>query len=369
MKWLRRLLIPLSLLAIFLLFRRLPGVLQTADPIPGLTGPDRTLLRIWIAGSPGGGQAWLTSRLRAWEKANPGVRTYLRIVEPAEALSPDAVLPDVLLYLPGDFDSPDALFTPLAQDAALLREALLRCGRWRSLQYALPLCWAGWVLAIDSALEPGTARTPAPTTLLGRPAADPQATPVPGYPLQAAGASACPLQSAGGAALFSLQLLLPPEGRPPLPDSIGQLSPKDVYSAFQRRECATAMLTTGQATAFTALVANGSGFPFRIMTPPEIVTDQVWLASLTPDAPPEAAALLAFLTARDAQTELAAQGLHTVRSDLTLYAAGFSADVEAAAATGLTAINAYADPAEVQSAAWQSLQGTRPFAEALLPLL
>lgn len=294
--------------------------------------------------------------------------TYLRTVTPEEALSPDAVLPDIILYMTGDFTAPDSLFTPLTGQQHI-RESLLRCGRWKGEQYGLPLCWGAWVLAIDSALEPGTAVTPAPTTLLGKPAATAAPSAAPGYPLEAASASACALQSPGGAALFSLQCILPQSERPPLPEDIAQLTPAEVYAAFQSRKCATAMLTTGQATAFTSLVIAGKGFPFRIIVPGEVVTDQVWLASVTQGASAEAAALLTFLTGMDAQQALTSQGLHTVRDDLRLYAANFSAEVEQAADNALSAINAYLPVQDVQSAAWQALHGTLGFSEALAPLM
>lgn len=364
----RLLLMLACLLCIGALLHILPGLLRTGSTVPGLDSPQRTLLRIWITGSPGGAQAWLTSQLRSWEKQHPGTMTYLRTVSPDEALAPDAVLPDVILYMPGDFTAPDTLFTPLTGSFSV-REPLLRAGRFRGVQLGLPLCWGAWVLAIDGALEPETVATPAPTTLLGRPAATDTPLDTRDYPLQAASEAACALQSPGGAALLSLQCILSREERPPLPEDFAQPAPTTVYAAFQARQCATAMLTTGQATAFTSLTAAGRGFPFRIMTAAEIVTDQVWLASLTPDAPAQAGELLAFLTSHGAQQALVSQGLHTVRDDLTLYTAGFSHDVESAGRAALSAVNAYLPSEQIQSAAWQAFQGSIGFSEALLPLL
>ena len=316
---------------------------------------------------------WLKSQLRQFEKLHPGISTYLRTVSSDELTQPDAVLPDILLYMPGDVTEPAAYFLPLSGEMAardgLLREELLRCGRWRDAQYGLPLCWGAWVLAIDSTLEPGSATTPAPTTLLGRPAAtaDASATPERGYPLEAAMQNECALQSPGGAALFTLGVLL--KEHPPLPEGFGTLSSGEVYAAFQRRQCATAMLTTGQATAFAGLTSGGSGFPHRIMAADEVITDQVWLASVTADAPPEAALLLAFLTSADAQKSLSGQGLQTVRRDVLLYAAGLSSKVESAARQSLSAINAYVPTAEVQSAAWQFFTDRITLNDALLPLM
>ncbi len=355
------------------LIARLPSLLNSTAPVPGLTAAERVLLRIWMVDAPGGGQAWLKQQLKAFEKANPGVSTWLRTVSPEDLADPEAVLPDVVLYMPGNVTSPEMHFLPLTGDMAardgLIREELLRCGRWRGEQYGLPLCWGGWVLAIDSALEPGSAVTPAPTTLLGRPAAteSASATAEPGYPLEAASAAVCSLQSPGGAALFTASLLL--DKHPPLPEDFGALASADVYAAFQRRACATAMLTTGQATAFASLTSGGSGFAHRLLVPEEIITDQVLLASVTADAPREAALLLSHLASADAQKALSAQGLHTVRNDLTLYAAGTSARVEQSGKRALSVINAYIPCEQIHQAAWAVFQGQMSVAEALLPLM
>lgn len=372
-RWIRALTALLSVALIGLLIVGLTSMNGTNQVIPGLTGKERTLLRIWVVDGPGGAVSWLKGQLKTFEKKHPGVSTYLRKVDAAELSDRDTVLPDVVLYIPGNLTAPESLFLPMTGEAiiredGLVREELLRCGRWQGKQYGLPLCWAGWILAIDSALEPGTAATPAPTTLLGKPAAtDANTPPELGYPMEAAQHTDCTLQAPGGTALFTLGLLL--EKHPPLPNDFATLSSGDVYAAFQKRQCATAMLTTGQVTAFEGIVSGGGGFPFRIMAADEVVTDQVWLASITPDAPKEAALLLARLTSAEAQKSLAAQGLFTVRRDLTLYAAGTSAKVEQAGRASLAAINAYIPTEDVRSDAWQFFQGTRTLDEALLPLL
>lgn len=364
----------LCLLLIILTVLALPALMAEEADIPGLAAKDRVLLRIWMVDAPGGGQAWLKSQLKTFEKKHPGISTYLRTVPAEELAAPGAVLPDVVLCMPGNVAEPQTLFLPLSGDmvgreTSAIHEELLRCGRWQGQQYGLPLCWGAWVLCIDSALEPGSALTPAPTTLLGRPAAtdSPTATTEPAYPLAEASQAECALRSPGGAALFTLAALL--EKHPPLPEDFGTLDANEVYAAFQRRQCATAMLTTGQETALSALVSGGGGFPFRTMVPQEIITDQVWLASVTSAAPREAALLLAHLTSAEAQKALSTQGLHTVRDDLTLYAAGTPSRVEQAARLSLTAFNAYQDRENIRSAAWQFFQGTLEKSEALLPLL
>ncbi len=363
--------IPMRLLALLLTVSLMLATawVMKEEPVSMLPqARERSLLRIWVTSSVGGGTAWLREQLKAWEKQHPGVMTYLRTVSPEEPLGEDAVLPDVILYMPGDFTSPQALFSPLT-GSMTAREELLRSGRWQGQQYGLPLCWGAWVLAIDGALEPDMAATPAPTTLLGRPAATeaPMATEKPGFPLEAANQAEIPLQAPQGASLFALLQLV--DQKPGLPPDFAQLTPAEVYSGFRARRYASAMLTTGQLTAFSGLSSAGKGFPFRVMVPQEIITDQVWLGSVVQGAAKEAASLLAFLTAPEAQKALSGQGLHTVREDLRLYAAGTEAQVESAAARGLTAINAYIAPEEAASAAWRVFEGRENLSEALMGIL
>ena len=321
--------------------------------LPGVEAPARHLLRIWVCSSVGGGESWLRDCLKSWEKQNPGTMTFLRVVSPEELTRPDAVLPDVLLYTPGTITAPQELFVPLS-NAVGIREPLLRAGRWQMQQYGLPLCYAGYALAIDSSIEPELAVTPSPTTLLGKPAATaaPQATVTPELP-----ENVLPL-APRGCGLFTLGCLM--EQRPPLEST---LTTAEVYRQFQSRQAAAALLTTGQITALSGV------FPFRVLTPGEVITDQVWLASVTADAPPEAALLLAFLTSTDAQKDLSVQGLQTVRRDVLLYAAGLSSKVESAARQLLSAINAYIAAEEVHSAAWQFFTDRITLNDALLPLM
>ena len=321
--------------------------------LPGTQAPQRRLVRVWVCSPIGGGESWLRECLKAWEKQNPGVMTFLRTVTPDEITRQDAVLPDVLLYTPGTVDAPQELFTPVSGITGL-REPLLRAGRWQGQQYGLPLCYAGYALAIDSAAEPYPAATPAPTTLLGRPAATAQAaaSPTPGIPENVA-----PL-APGGCGLFTLGILA--EQHAPLSSTLNQ---QEVYQQFRARKAPAALLTTGQITALQG------AFPFRVITPSEIITDQVFMASLFPGADESAAGLLAWLVSPECQRKLSAQGLYTAREDLRLYATGTEALMETAAARCITAINAYLSPEEVQSAAWQYFNGQQGLSTALAPLL
>ena len=338
------------------------------ERLPGAELARGRLVRVWVVSSVGGGESWLRACLKEWEAAHPGVMTYLRAVSAEELVREDAVLPDILLYTPGDLTTPEALFTPLS-GTEIIREPLLRCGRWRGQQYGLPLCYGGYVLAIDGALEPQHAATPAPTTLLGRPAAtaSPDATATPGFPLAAAQKADTPLVCPRGAAGFTLACLLAPEERPALREPAP--APAEAYRCFLAQQASAAVLTTGQSTALEGVAASGKGFAYRVLTPSEVITDQVWLGSLFPGAGEDAASLLAHLISPAAQKRLASQGLYTVREDLKLYASGVPGLMERAAARSLTAISAYADPDEVNSAAWQVLSGREGLSAALMPLL
>lgn len=342
------------LLTVLLLWLGL-RVKPAQESLPGNENAQRHLLRIWICSSPGGGESWLRSCLKGWEKQHPEVMTFLRSVSAAELDREDAVLPDILLYTPGDVTAPEAHFAPLTGIDGL-REPLLRAGRWRGQQYGLPLCYAGYALAISNEAEPYLAVTPAPTTLLGHPAATGQsdATATPGLP---DGAS---LLAPKGCGLFTLGMLL--TERPTPGEDIAAADTGDVYTRFRAHQADAALLTTGQITALNGVL------PCRVITPSEIITDQVWFASLFTGADETAAQLLAYLVQPESQKLLSQQGLYTVREDLRLYATGTEGLIESAART-LTAINAYVPAADVEAAAWQYFHKRSGLNEALLPLL
>lgn len=353
----------LAVTAVVLLVQ--PGAPQKG--LPGVDDADRELLRVWVVSAIGGGQAWLTSALRSYEREHPGVMTYLRSVQAEELTAMDAVLPDLVIYMPGDVTDP-SLFAPLS-GAFEADEALLRCGRWQGRQMAVPLCWTGYLLAVSASLDP-SAPTPAPTALLGRPAVTQSAatTPSPGYPLTAANQTDEALQAALGAPLFALCLL--PEVRPSLPASFGTFTQAEVYQRYLASSCASAVLTGGQVLALEGLAAAGKAPAFRVMAPDTVITDQVWLGSIPKSASPLAAELLGWLTGQTSQRLLSAQALHPASSALRLYPVGAPALLlDRAAARSLTAINAFIPREDVHISADQAFRGLISLDEALLPLI
>ena len=215
-------------LSVFLLI--LSGVLAfylhgQNRPIAGLSGDNRTLLRVWMLHSPGGAARWVETQLSTYERQHPGVLIYLRQVSADELTAEEALLPDVVLYRPGDIPDPDGLFLPISGDAPIFA-GLLSGGR----QVAYPLCWGAWVLAVDSAYDPQTAATPAPTTLLGRPSStlSPEQTPAL-FPLEKANAANCPLLSPGGCALYALREIFVNQAYPRWTDDFAQFPSDAVY--------------------------------------------------------------------------------------------------------------------------------------------
>lgn len=92
-------------LSVFLLI--LSGVLAfylhgQNRPIAGLSGDNRTLLRVWMLHSPGGAARWVETQLSAYERQHPGVLIYLRQVSADELTAEETLLPDVVLYRPDD---------------------------------------------------------------------------------------------------------------------------------------------------------------------------------------------------------------------------------------------------------------------------
>lgn len=354
------------LATVTLLLLRVPEAPQT---LPGTREPERKLISIWTVSSIGGGQAWLQKALSVYEKRNPGTLTYLRSVRAEEWNAESTARPDLIVYMPGDFTDGEG-FAPVSGQLRV-EEALLRCGRWRGEQLGVPLCWGAYVLAIGGELEPENAATPSPTTLFGRSSQtpDPVSTQAPDYPYQAASQAREPLQCARGAAMFALGLTLERARMAALPESFGTLDQTQVYARFASGACASAVLTTGQAMALDGRILAGESSACRYMVADEIVTDQVWLASLSQGADESAAELLAWLLSEDAQRLLSQQGLHPVDSGLRLYGSGVPAQVERAADHGLTAVNAYIGRGETAQAAWQFFQEASTLSEALLPIL
>lgn len=122
-------------------------------PIAGLSGDNRTLLRVWMLHSPGGAARWVETQLSAYERQHPGVLIYLRQVSADELTAEETLLPDVVLYRPGDITDPDGLFLPISGDAPIFAGLLSDGGRWRIRFAGARGCWR-WIRRMIRKLPP-----------------------------------------------------------------------------------------------------------------------------------------------------------------------------------------------------------------------
>lgn len=149
----------------------LPGLWQSLAP-PDTNRMDERLrparlrtLTVWMMKEDVGDGKLLRAACSAFEKANDGVRVFLRTVHAEELYAQDTVLPDVILFCTGEIAAPEMLL-PLMEShvSGMYAGKSLAVPLWLSPNVlSLPLDWFG-----ESA-----ARTPVPQSLLAH------ATPVP----------------------------------------------------------------------------------------------------------------------------------------------------------------------------------------------
>lgn len=310
---------------------------------PGIHVPDARVLTVWVLGDDISGMGFLRNRSAAFEKANPGLRVYLRMADAAELTAADAVLPDVLVLGPGDVTAPETLLTPLVEDSLL--SGALRAGRWQDRQYALPFAISGYVLAVDNAVIPATDIQQAPIPSLWddqfRAPDTQEDTPITPnvLPWDALAASFTPrtqqgkrkiaatyaLQAPGGTPLMLLATLS--ESRqstldaPALPEDFMACTPKKAYSDFTAKSAHGVMLTLPQWRSFQALVSAGKGFAAQAYVPTFAFTDLYLAAGVIKASkkPETALAFVKHLVSIDGQTALGKYGLLSVLPGMHLY--------------------------------------------------
>ena len=113
-------------------------------PIAGLSGDNRTLLRVWMLHSPGGAARWVETQLSAYERQHPGALIYLRQVSADELTAEENLLPDVVLYRPGDIPDPDGLSCRFRAMRRFSRGCCPAGGRWRIRFAGARGCWR-WI--------------------------------------------------------------------------------------------------------------------------------------------------------------------------------------------------------------------------------
>ncbi len=297
---------------------------------PGISAPEKRLLRVWLMEDTLSASSWLKRQSSRMENAQRGVSVYLRTARPQELLQPDAVLPDLIIFRPGAINNPESLFLPLTGEFPLA-DGALRAGKWQAVQYAVPVCMDGYVLAYDPALTGVAAATPAPTPLLGI-GAVPSATPEPetttsfddllaslakiprgkdtAYDFQCAAGMPLMLLSSmrGGTAGF-------PAGA--LPSNFGSVSRDTVYGEFLSGRCRAAILPSRHLRSLAS-----QNKPFAFLTPSLPATDMYLAAGVVQGEGRDLALnYLLMLLSPEGQQDLSPNGLMAVSQAISPYGA------------------------------------------------
>ncbi len=151
------------------LLAAMPGLLSSLSQqdgqrmSPRLRPSKAQPLVIWLLRDPTDSGKHLRKQIALFEQANPSARVFLRNGDAQDLLAENAVLPDVVLFAPGDLLSPGQVLLPLVATHSL-SPALLLAGQSALTQYALPLWFSPNLLAVPSSLlPPALVATPQPT--------------------------------------------------------------------------------------------------------------------------------------------------------------------------------------------------------------
>jgi hypothetical protein len=307
---------------------KVQGTRSEALP-PGISAPEKKLLRVWMVGDPVGAAGWLKRQAAYLEQAQGGAMVYLRTARPQELIQPETVLPDLVIFGPGAVKAPESLFVPLAGDFPL-GEGAKRAGRWQLEQYAMPICLDGYALAYDPSVSGLPAATPAPTPLLGI-GGMPSATPEPEEKEQnfaglAAALSKAPrgktvvydFQCAAGMPFLLFAGLSGGQGSlsaASLPSGFGAAAADTAASDFVSGRCHAAMLSARQLRTVSA-----QNKTFALLPAPVPATD-LYLAAgvIRGEGQDLALSFLSALLSKEGQADLAGSGLFAVRQDTILY--------------------------------------------------
>lgn len=161
-----------ALVATALLFCMLPGVIRgffTGDTnrmSESLRPAESRTLTLWLVGTPLGDEKLITQLCTACEKSRPGLRIYLRRADAAELTHPEAVLPDAVLYGPGDILLPEKCLLPIQAPDSIPPESL-SCCRSAGTLYGLPLWYAPSVLSLPQSWLQSDAAAPVGDSYFG----------------------------------------------------------------------------------------------------------------------------------------------------------------------------------------------------------
>ncbi len=297
---------------------------------PGISAPETRLLRVWLIAENLSASSWLKRQAARLEDEEGGVSVYMRTARPQELSQPESVLPDLIVFGPGAVKNPESLFLPLTGEFHQ-SDGTLRAGRWQTLQYAVPICMDGYVLAFDPVLTGAAASTPAPTPLLGIGGAPPN-TPEPNKAntfdelfaslaqIPRGKNTAYDFQCAQGMPLMLFSSLCGGKRNFPagsLPPNFGTASPDTAFGDFLSSRCRAAILPSRQLRSLA-----GQNKPFALMMMPIKATDMYLSAGVVQGEGRDLALkYLMMLLSPEGQQDLYANGLMAVSQAVSLYGA------------------------------------------------
>lgn len=288
---------------------------------PLLQPRERTVLRVWVTETFTGSLSAISKAAKAFERENPGVNVRIRRAQAEEYTRPEAVLPDVALYMPGIFTAPQEMFVPFAADGRI-RPAFAAAGRWRGELYGLPILVGAYGLMINDALYDGDFSLDA----LKNAAKPAQSKKQPAIyalecPIDASLCFPAALVAQGGGLLGGFPQGLRREAEAGvLSGEFLSLTREAAFTRFRKGTAAALLCTQREVRRMSALCEAGKGFDFSVIAPQEAFCDQILFCSVVRGGQQELAAKFAAqLLTEEYQRLLTNFGFFTVLEGLSIY--------------------------------------------------
>lgn len=281
---------------------------------------ERAVLRVWVTETFTGSLSCVTRAAQRFEKDNPGVNVRVRRAQADEYTAPDAVLPDVALYMPGIFSAPETLFVPLAEDGRV-RAAYLSAGKWQDTLYGLPVLAGAYGLMVNDALLQGDFQMENLAAAAKPAQGKKSAVYALECPLDASLCFPAALVAQGGGLLGGFpQGLRHDAAAGVLSDEFLTLSREEAFARFRKGTVAALLCTQREVRRMSALCEAGNGFEFSVRTPVQAFCDQLLLCSVVQGGQETLAARFAASLLEEAyQQELTGYGFFTVLEGVQMY--------------------------------------------------
>lgn len=288
---------------------------------PLLPPRERNVLRVWVTETFMGSLSAISNAAKAFEQANPGVNVRIRRAQAEEYARPEAVLPDVALYMPGIFTAPQEIFVPFAADERI-RAAFAAAGRWQDELYGLPVLAGAYGLMINDAMYEGDF-SPGALQKAAKPAQGKTKPPVYALecPLDASLCFPAALVAQGGGLLGGFpQGLRREAGEGVLSGEFLSLTRETAFTRFRKGMVAALLSTQREVRRMSALCDAGKGVEFSVLAPQEAFCDQILFCSVVRGGQEDLARQFAMqLLKEEYQYALAEFGFFTVLEGLSIY--------------------------------------------------